>query len=76
MAETKPALPSKRRELPKNQAFAVMGIGAILVAQAFFFSTEAGSSAHTIKIVVALIGVVVLCVGSYLRPAKVAPDAK
>ena len=32
-----------------------MVLGVILVAQAFFFSTETDSSAHTIK-VVALIG--------------------
>jgi hypothetical protein len=74
MAEPKPALPSKRRELSKNQALVVMGIGAILLAQAFFFSTEAGSSAHTTQIVFAIIGLVVLLVGAYLRPVKA--DAK
>ena len=45
----------KRRELKKNQAVVVMVIGIILFAQAFFFSTETGSSAHS-RLVVALIG--------------------
>jgi hypothetical protein len=74
MAEPKLALPRKRRELPKKQAIVVMVIGAILVAQSFFFSTEAGSSAHTAKIVVAIIGFVVFVLGAYLRPVKA--DAK
>jgi di/tricarboxylate transporter len=74
MAEPKLALPSKRKELPKKQAIVVMVIGAILVAQSFFFSTEVGSSAHTAKIVVAIIGFVVFVLGACLRPVKA--DAK
>jgi drug/metabolite transporter (DMT)-like permease len=73
MADAKPVLPVKRRELPKNQAIAVMVIGAILFGQAFFFSTESGSSAHTAKNMVALIGLVIFFVGVYLRPMK--PDS-
>ena len=76
MANPTPALSSKRRELKKNQAIAVMVIGAIMAAQAFFFSTEVGTSAHTIKIVVAVIGIVILIVGAALRPVKVAPEGK
>ena len=40
MANNTPALSKKKIELKKNQAITVMVIGAILVAQAFFFSTE------------------------------------
>ena len=76
MANPTPAMPKKRRELKKSQAIAVMVIGAILVAQAFFISTEVGSSAHTTKIVVALIGIVILIVGATLRPVKTSPEGK
>jgi len=70
MTEPKPALPRKRRELPKNQAIVVMVIGAILLAQVFLFPSEAGSSAQMTRIVVAIMGLVVLLVGAYLRPVK------
>ena len=76
MTEPKPALPRKRRELPKNQAIVVMVIGAILLAQVFFFSSEAGSSLHITRIVVAIIGFVVLMVGAYLRPLKADAEGK
>lgn len=76
MANTDSALPRKRKELKKNQAIAVMVIGAILLAQAFFFSTEVGSSAHTTKIVVAIIGIGILLVGAALRPEKAIPEGK
>jgi hypothetical protein len=75
MANITSALP-KKRELKKNQAIAVMVIGAILAAQAFFFSTEVDSSVHTIKIVVAIFGFVILMVGAALRPVKTAPEGK
>jgi len=76
MANPTPAMPKKRRELKKNQAIAVMVIGAILLAQAFFFSTEVGSSAHTTKMVIAIIGIVILIVGACLRPVKAVPESK
>jgi hypothetical protein len=69
-------IPKKRRELKKNQAIAVMVIGAILATQAFFISTEVGSSAHTTKIVVAIIGFLILIVGAALRPVKAVPEGK
>jgi di/tricarboxylate transporter len=74
MAEAKLALLSKQRKLPKKQALVVMVIGAILLAQVFFFSSEPSSFAHMTRIVVAIIGLVVLLVGAYLRPEKA--DAK
>ena len=76
MAKNSPAIPKKRMELKKNQAIAVMVIGAILFAQAFFFSTEVDTSAHTTKMVVAIIGIVILIVGVALRPVKAAPEGK
>ena len=76
MTEPKPALPRKRRELPKNQAIVVMVIGAILLAQVFFFSSEPGSSAQLTRIIIAAIGLVVLFVGAYLRPEKADASGK
>ena len=76
MAEAKPVHPSKRRKLPKNQALVVMVIGAILLAQVFFFSSEPSSSAHMTRIVVAIIGLGVLLVGGYLRPEKADAEGK
>jgi uncharacterized membrane protein YeaQ/YmgE (transglycosylase-associated protein family) len=76
MAELKPALPSKRRELPKSQAIVLMVIGATLLAQLFFLQSEPGSSAQITRIIVAIIGLVVLFVGAMLRPAKATPEGK
>ena len=76
MANNAPASPKKKFELKKNQAITVMVIGAIMFAQAFFISTEVDSSAHTIKMVVAIIGIVILLVGVALRPVKAAPEGK
>jgi len=76
MADSVSAPSKKRRELKKSQAIFVMAIGGILFIQAFFISVEVGSSAHTIKNAVALIGLVVLFVGAYLRPMKEAPQGK
>jgi cytochrome c oxidase assembly factor CtaG len=76
MAEPIPALPSKRRELPKSLAIALMVIGAILLAQLFFLQSEPGSSAQITRIVVAIIGLVVLFVGAILRPVKATPEGK
>ncbi len=76
MANVTPALSSKGRKLRKDQAIVVMVIGAILFAQAFFISTEVGTSAHWIKMAVALIGLILLFVGSYLRPVKEAREGK
>ena len=71
-----PRFPKKKFELKKTQAITVMVIGAIMFAQAFFFSTEVDSSAHTTKMVVAIIGIVILLVGVALRPMKAAPEGK
>lgn len=60
----------KRKELPKNQAIAVMVFGLILFGQSFFLSTEPGSPTHTAKILVALFGLIVLFLGAYFRPVK------
>jgi len=45
----------------------------ILSTQAFFFSTEAGFSAYTIRLVAALIGLGVLFGGSITPPSKSDP---
>lgn len=76
MANSTAAHPGKRRELKKSQAITVMIIGAILFGQALFISAEVGTSAHWTKNLIALIGIVVLIVGLYLRPAKAAPEGK
>ena len=77
MANSAPALPSKkRRELNKMQFISVMVIGAILFAQAFFISAEVGTSTHWYKNFIAIIGIVVLLVGLCLRPVKAAPAGK
>ena len=76
MANSTSALPGKRRELKKSQAITVMVIGAILFAQALFISAEVGTTAHWTKNLIALIGIVILIVGLYLRPVKPTPENK
>ncbi len=75
MANDRPSVSGKGRKLTKKQAMVVMAIGVILFAQAFFISTEMGTYAHWTKMAVALAGIILLFVGSYLRPLKEAPQS-
>ncbi len=74
MANNSTPLPQKRWELKKNQAIVVLVIGVILFAQTFFISAEVGSSAHTMKNAIAIIGIAIFIAGLCLRPVKETPQ--
>jgi len=68
MAEQAIAKPGKK--LTKNQAIILMVSGGIMLGLPMVISTETGTTAHTIKMFVAILGACVLFVGAYLRPMK------
>ena len=70
--------PSKSvsKKLTKEQAITVMAVGGLMLLLSIVIPTEQQSTAHTIKVVVGIIGVCVLCVGGWLRPMKESKENK
>ena len=57
-----------KKQLTKGQMVAVMAVGGLMFLLAIIIPAERGSTGFTIKIIVAMLGLVVACVGSVLRP--------
>ena len=57
-----------KSKLTKTQAIIVMVVGGLIFLLAIVIPAERGSTGFTIKIIVAMLGLVVACVGSVLRP--------
>ena len=60
-----------KKQLTKGQMIAVMAVGRLMLLLSIVIPTESDSTAHTIKIIVGILGLCVLCVGGYFRPMKV-----
>ena len=67
---------SVSKKLTKEQAITVMAVGGLMLLLAIVIPTEQQSTAHTIKVVVGIIGIGVLCVGGWLRPMKASKENK
>ena len=59
-----------RWQLKKSQMITVIVIGIILLGQALVISTEAGTTAHTVKVILGFIGAATIFFGIYARPEK------
>lgn len=57
-----------KKRLTKTQAIAVMVIGIVILLLPMIIPSEQGSTLHTVKVVVGLLGLCVLFLGLYLRP--------
>ncbi len=57
-----------RKRLTKTKAVSVMVGGGVLLVAPWFFPGEQGSTAYGLKLGLALIGFIALCLGSYFRP--------
>ena len=57
-----------KKRLSKQQAVAVMVVGAVLLVLPWFIPTEQGSTGQIIKTLVGVLGFCVLCAGAYFRP--------
>ncbi len=74
MDEEKLSKSVSRRQLTKGQAIAVMAVGGLMLLLSIVIPTEQQSTAHTIKVVVGILGVCVACVGAWLRPMKASKE--
>lgn len=70
MAEKVHAKSERKWEFTKTQAIIVVVIGSLLLASSMLISTETGTTAHTVKLVVGFIGTCLLFVGIWRRPTK------
>ena len=59
-----------KKHMTKGQAIAVMTVGCLMLLLSIVIPTESDSTAHTIKIFVGILGVLVVCAGAWLRPGK------
>jgi protein-S-isoprenylcysteine O-methyltransferase Ste14 len=63
-----------KSKLTKTQAIIVMIVGGLMLLLSIVLPAERGSTGFTIKVIVGMLGVVVACVGSVLRPKR-APES-
>jgi hypothetical protein len=66
--EVKPGHVGPKKRLSKQQAIAVMVLGAVLLVLPWFIATEQGTTGQIVKTLVGVIGFCVLCAGAYFRP--------
>jgi protein-S-isoprenylcysteine O-methyltransferase Ste14 len=65
-----------KSKLTKTQAIIVMVVGGLVLLLAIVIPAEIGSTGFTIKVILGLLGFVVACVGSVLRPEKAPENPK
>ncbi len=65
-----------KKHLTKGQAVTVMIIGGLMLLLAIVIPTEIPSTAHTIKVIVGILGVCAVCAGAWLRPLKAPKKSK
>ena len=61
---------SKKKQLTKVQAITVMVIGGLMLLLSIVIPTAPDSNAHTLKVVVGFLGVLVAIVGAAFRPTE------
>jgi hypothetical protein len=54
----------------KAQAICVMTAGGILLTSSILLPTEPGTTGHTVRVLVGIIGVIVILWGTYKRPVR------
>jgi len=65
-----------KKQLTKAQAIIVIAIGGLMLLLSIVIPTAPDSTGHTIKIIVGILGLLVLCVGAYFRPMKAPKNPK
>ena len=65
-----------KKQLTKGQAVTVMVVGGLVLLLSIVIPTAPDSTGHTIKIIVGILGLLVLCVGAYFRPMKAPKNPK
>jgi len=61
---------TKKKQLTKVQAIIVMVVGGLMLLLSIVIPTAPDSNAHTLKVVVGLLGVLIGIVGAAFRPGE------
>ena len=59
-----------KRQLTKVQSITLMVVGGLMLLLSMVIRTEVPSTAHTIKVIVGMLGFIIGMVGVSLRPLK------
>jgi len=59
-----------KKLITRGQMVAVIVVGGLMLLLSIVVPTEPPSTAHTVKVIVGIVGVLVICVGLWLRPVK------
>jgi uncharacterized membrane protein HdeD (DUF308 family) len=67
---------TSKKQLTKVQAITVMAVGGFMLLLSIVIPTEPDSNAHTLKVVVGFMGVLVGIVGAAFRPMDAPKNPK
>jgi hypothetical protein len=65
-----------KRQLTMGQTIAVIAVGGLMLLLSIVIPTESPSTAHTIKVIVGILGFIIGLVGLSLRPTKAPKNPK
>jgi protein-S-isoprenylcysteine O-methyltransferase Ste14 len=65
-----------KKVMTKGQMIAVIAVGGLMLLLSIVIPTENSSTAHTIKVIVGMLGLCIVIVGLYLRPIKAPKNPK
>jgi protein-S-isoprenylcysteine O-methyltransferase Ste14 len=65
-----------KKQLTKGQMIAVIAVGVLMLLLSIVIPTEKPSTAHTIKVIVGILGVCIVIAGLAFRPIKAPKNPK
>jgi len=65
-----------KKQLTKGQMIAVIAVGGLMLLLSIVIPTEPDSTAHTIKVIVGILGVCIIIAGLAFRPMKAPKNPK
>ena len=65
-----------KKQFTRGQTIAVITVGGLMLLLSIVIRTETPSTAHTIKVIVGFLGVVIAFLGMMFRPVKAPKNLK
>jgi hypothetical protein len=65
-----------KRQFTMGQTIAVTTVGGLMLLLSIVIPTESPSTAHTVKVIVGMLGFIIGMVGVVYRPVKVSENSK
>lgn len=76
MEENTPKEWVPKRQFTMGQTIAVIAVGGLMLLLSIVIPTENPSTAHTVKVIVGIVGFIIAIVGVTFRPAKTPKNPK